>query len=233
MPLHLLFQVVASFLVVEMMLVILLLAPFVRATTWKKVYESTFWMSVRDGINKTLRTELKYKYFLIAIVAIVTVSFIDSGRDVYKIYFPDDEKDIEELKINPCAKHIAEEKYYRESKSFLITGFALYLAIVLHLLRSAIAKRAALEKELEEASAKPSPKSAHVQSEEIEALKKSGIEAKVELKEAKQALSKAEAELGEMKEKYLRMNVDYDELSKNYQKLQEQTNVSEESKKDL
>ncbi|XP_070539754.1 B-cell receptor-associated protein 29-like [Ptychodera flava] len=200
MAVHLLFQITACFLAVEMVLLVTLLLPFVKAKTWKRLYQSALWSRIRQAINRSFGTGLKYQYFVVAIVAIVTVAFLDSANDVYRMYFPDKLSGEGEITGGPCDLYIKEESYYRESKTLLITGFTLYMAIVLLLLRDTIEEKASLEEQLSNISSSEEQRAIEtLSSEEIEAIKKEKMEATLELNETKEALSKALAELDKMK----------------------------------
>ncbi|XP_077985378.1 B-cell receptor-associated protein 31-like isoform X2 [Glandiceps talaboti] len=233
MAVHLLFHIVASFLMIEMATVVILLVPFIRARTWQKVVDSQVWPTIRKTINATLRCEFRYKYFIIGVITIVTISFLDAGRDVYRHYFPDDTaQDVQMMKENPCAYYIEHEKYYRESKNFLVTGFTLYLTIVLVLLRKTLTEKAMLEQVSEKSKTPSESSSKESSSKEIADLRDSKTAVTIELKKTKEALTSTEAELTAMTEKYRKMGEDFDALTEAYNKQMQQNDVGEETKKE-
>lgn len=237
---------IASFLYVEIFLVIILLLPFISPSRWQKVFRSRIISTVSAYSNI---------YFNV-LIAVLLLFFVDSVREVNKYSGPTSEVD---LKHNPDSENLAHMKLFRAQRNFYITGFALFLWFILRRLVNLIAEQArviadrdASHKQAETATnmaksllddqdnklnqKKESQKSSNdkdgsASDNEEKSLAQKLDNTKEELIKTKDELKRAKLDLESMRKQAEATNKEYDRLLKEHAKLQESV-AGEGNKKD-
>merc|ERR1712002_718638 len=210
---------VATFLYVEIAVVILLILPIISAARWQKIFRSRL---------LSFFTHYSNLYFNILIV-ILLVLFLDSIRDMRKYA----------LLRNPATEHATEHarmnidmKMFRSQRNFYIAGFAVFLWLVLRKLVVFVSKIATLEadviatkKQAESASAaakqmmekcdnvaneKASSTESSTDSNEINQLKKDLANTNIELQKSYEDLSKSQVDLAAIKKQAESTSKEYD-----------------------
>lgn len=239
---------VAGLLYVELAITLLLLIPFLKPATWKRILNLPLF-----GTIQTAWTTLFYAALLILIVL-----FADSIRTMMKY---------KELPVNSNltldAKLDYQFKECRGQRNFYISGFTLFLILVIRRLITLIYQRAHLEAEVtairrqaeqanrelqrrlqdddqEGGKGKDKPKSKPSQKEAGEGEEKEKTEVETvgpsqeEYDQLKKELHSAQTDLEAMKKQAQSTNAEYDRLAEQYQKLQatlqEQEGQGEEKK---
>lgn len=125
---------IAGFLYTEVVLVFLLLLPFISAKRWNSILKSRFLRAI----------EGQSSYYFWVFMAILALCFIDAMREMAKYGDSDDSAG------HPSREHLDVElqmhmKLFRAQRNFFISGFALFLFLVLRRLVTLISKQASLE----------------------------------------------------------------------------------------
>merc|ERR1712168_1499474 len=219
---------VATFLYVEIAVVILLILPIISAARWQKIFRSRL---------LSFFTHYSNLYFNILIV-ILLVLFLDSIREIRKY------ENIPEnvtMASTPAAEISFNMKLFRAQRNFYIAGFSLVLFFVLRKLVVFVSKIATLEadviatkKQAESASAaakqmmekcdnvaneKASTESS-TDSNEINQLKKDLANTNIELQKSYEDLSKSQVDLAAIKKQAESTSKEYDRLLSEYSVLQ-------------
>jgi len=233
--------VIASFLYVEIATVLVLLLPFISAHRWQRLFKSRFLKALENQSNL---------YFTVFIFILV-LFFLDAIREVRKYT-----GEIEDTKLDSHA-HLSAElqiqmKLFRAQRNFYISGFALFLWLVLRRLVTLISAQATLQaaniaslkqaqnasetaqKLMDEGSKKTTSAdnlgniAKEEQVKQIEQLKK-------ELSASKDDLKKAKFDVDAMKSQSESLAKEYDRVAEENVKLQSKINHlvgTEHSKKD-
>uniref|UniRef100_A0A3B3HU57 Endoplasmic reticulum transmembrane protein n=2 Tax=Oryzias latipes TaxID=8090 RepID=A0A3B3HU57_ORYLA len=226
---------VATFLYVEVFLVLLLCIPFISPKRWSKVFKSRILQTIALYGNT---------WFMVAI-AILVFLLIDAFREVRK-YSVSDKVDVTN---NPTAIEHIHMKLFRAQRNEYIAGFALLLCLLLRRLATLLSQQASLmasneafKKQAEGASAAAKK---YMDDNELlqEKLQAAGIEVpeggkkgagpqeenKVlkgelktlteELETTKKALHKSDSDVQAMKKQAENLTVEYDRLLEEHSKL--------------
>uniref|UniRef100_A0A8C5R7K7 Endoplasmic reticulum transmembrane protein n=1 Tax=Leptobrachium leishanense TaxID=445787 RepID=A0A8C5R7K7_9ANUR len=121
---------VATFLYVEVFLVLLLCIPFISPTRWQKIFKSRL-VQIVVAYGNT--------FFLVLIVILVLL-LLDAFREIQK-YGVGEQVD---LKNNPVAVEHIHMKLFRAQRNLYIAGFSLLLSFLLRRLVTLISKQATL-----------------------------------------------------------------------------------------
>ncbi|XP_077983467.1 B-cell receptor-associated protein 29-like [Glandiceps talaboti] len=130
----LLWTTIALFLYAEIAIVTILLLPF-RPTMWKKIFNWSWFGWFTTHAN----------FYFTCFLILLSVLFVDSIREMQK----HDVSGEIDLKVVPAAEHLSRVKYFRAQRNFWITGFALFLWMVLKRLCVLISKEADLTENLQ------------------------------------------------------------------------------------
>jgi B-cell receptor-associated protein 31 len=123
--------IIASFLYVEIAFVIILLLPFISPARWQKLFKSRF-----------LRTlEAQANIYFSVFIGILILFFIDAIRDMRK-YSVDDQAHTDHSHLS--AELQAHMKLFRAQRNFFISGFAVFLWLVVRRLVTLISTQATL-----------------------------------------------------------------------------------------
>ncbi|XP_070581114.1 B-cell receptor-associated protein 31-like [Ptychodera flava] len=126
----------AFFLYVEVALVLILVLPILSPSSWKKIFNSRLavWISTHGTL------------YFICFLLFLLVMFADAIREIRKYGVVVQETNIQAA---PHAELNHRIKYFRAQRNLYITGFALFLWVVLKRLCVLISKEADLIEELE------------------------------------------------------------------------------------
>lgn len=225
---------VATFLYVEVFLVLLLCIPFISPTRWQKIFKSRLVQLVVAYGNT----------FFVVLIVILVLLLLDAFREIQK-YGVGEQVD---LKNNPVAVEHIHMKLFRAQRNLYIAGFSLLLSFLLRRLVTLISKQATLlaSNEAFKKQAESASDAAKKYMEENDKLKKqlkaSGVEVsdvpetsaeeenkklkgqvnklKDELESTKKSLSKSENEVIAIKKQSEGLTKEYDRLLEEHSKLQ-------------
>ncbi|CAH1783240.1 unnamed protein product, partial [Owenia fusiformis] len=229
---------IATFLYIEIAIVLLLLLPFISAATWQKLFKSRIFAAVTTYANW---------YFNIFIVVLL-ILFADAVRDIRRFDSTLEEKI--DLKNNPQAETMLQMRMFRAQRNLYIVGFALLLFVVLRRLVTLISQQASLAASEEAAikQAKSASDAAQkLMEENAQKKKETGDNEKNEsrpddklikelevtkkdLEDVKEELHRANLDLATMKKQAESTNEEYDRLLKELTAVQSQ--VASGDKKD-
>jgi len=218
MSLH--WTLIAGFLYGEIALLLILLLPFISNRTWNKFFRSKF---LKGLGNQTV-------YYFYVLVAILVLFFLDAIREMRK--YSDEQQAAEH---NHGASHLDAQmqmhmRLFRAQRNFYISGFALFLCLVIRRLTALISSNATAEVEREAAM-----KQAASASRAAESLLDSGSAApenkdvkamEKELKETKEELRKATKNVSSMKTQSENLTQEYDRLLAEKDKLEKQLRIA-------
>ncbi|XP_072257764.1 B-cell receptor-associated protein 29 [Pyxicephalus adspersus] len=229
---------VASFLYGEIAVLLILCIPFVSPLRWRKIFRFQLWNKISPYWNKAF----------LSIIVVLIVLFLDAVREVRK-YSSGPTIDKTASLPSSSYDHI-HMKLFRSQRNLYISGFSLFLWLVLRRIISLINQLAsvmdnndALQTQVEkvnEAARKhmednnelkkvlnsnKDGKNEKVVKAENERLKKEIIDGKEELKRLSEAFSKSQAEAVALKKQSEGLTREYDRLLKEHEQLQ---NIKEE-----
>jgi len=220
MSLH--WTLIAGFLYAEIAFVALLLLPFVSTSAWHKVFKSRF--------LRGLESQLIYYFYVL--VAILIMFFLDAIREMMK--YGDMEHSPNAASSHLDAQMQQHMRLFRAQRNFYISGFALFLCLVIKRMVSLISANATLNAEKEAAL-----KQAESASRAAESIMKSGgdgddSEAVKELKEKVKGLEKelnsANKNVESMKTQSENLTQEYDRLMEEKDKLERKVNIMGDKK---
>lgn len=209
---------VATFLYIEITIVILLLLPIISPRKWQSFFKSRFLKSIGNQGN------LYFTGFLLILILL----FLDSIREMRRYSFGR-EHDEQHGHLNAELAHSM--KLFRAQRNFYIAGFALFLCLVIRRIASLISCTAQLKCELEaltkqaqgaskaaEALLKDSKSGSKVAGDELMGNKDEKKLLK-EISELKKNLEKAVTEKEAMAKQASGLTKEYDRLAKEHAEL--------------
>jgi len=213
MSLH--WTLIAGFLYAEIAALALLLLPFISNKMWHKLFKSRF--------LKGLESQLIYYFYVL--VAILVLFFMDALREMNKYSESDANKEGHQSHLD--AQMQAHMRLFRAQRNFYISGFALFLCLVIKKLVNLISNNATLQAEKEAAI-----KQAEGASKAAEALMAGSDGETKELKELKEKLKGMDKELNSananvetMKKQSANLTQEYDRLMEEKDRLQRKVNI--------
>jgi B-cell receptor-associated protein 31 len=223
--------IIATFLYVEIGVVLLLVLPVASPKRWNKVFKSRF--------LKALSSQASMYFFIL--LAILVLFFLDAVREMRKYSSPET---TEATHAHLDAEMQVNMRLFRAQRNFYISGFALFLSLVIRRLVILISQQASLLAHSEAAmrqaeSATATAESLLAQNQTSVAQNDTNEAHDKEVTELKEKLAKAEKALDwEKKDKEAVKNQaesvskEYDRLSAEYCKLQTKIDAGDEPKKD-
>ncbi|CAN9515305.1 unnamed protein product [Ophioblennius macclurei] len=224
---------VATFLYVEVFLVLLLCIPFISPKRWNKIFKSRIMQTIALYGNTS---------FMVAI-AILVFLLIDAFREVRK-YSVTEKVD---MTNHPTAIEHIHMKLFRAQRNEYIAGFALLLCLLLRRLATLLSQQASLmasneafkkqaesatdaakkymedndllQEKLRDAGVEVPEAGRKGPQEENKALKKEVKMLKEELDTTKTALQKSDRDVSAMKKQAENLTVEYDRLLEEHSKL--------------
>jgi len=206
MSLH--WTIIAGFLYGEIAALLLLLIPFISPRTWNKLFKSR--------LLKGLESQLIYYFYVL--VTILVLFFLDAIREMRK--YSDDPQDSSHSHHDghldvQMQTHM---RLFRAQRNFYISGFALFLCLVIRRMVTLLSNNACLDVEKEAAM-----KQAQSASRAAEELMKGG-DGSDELKEK---LAQRELELNKALKDVASMKAQAENLSSEYDRLCDEKNALE------
>ncbi|XP_077091257.1 B-cell receptor-associated protein 29 [Siphateles boraxobius] len=225
---------VASFLYVEIGVLVIFCLPFVSPQRWQRIFKWRIWNSLSQFWNKGFLT----------MIVILIVLFLDALREVRKYSNADQTKD---AKLHPNMFDHMHMKLFRAQRNLYISGFSLFLWLVMrrvitliNQLAVALGTSAALQTQAESAN-----KAAKKYMEDNEMLKQALVDPKgeggkkqdteenkllkkevqrltEELKSRTDDLKMSKSDLDAMKKQTEGLTKEYDRLLQEHQELQNQ-----------
>jgi len=205
MSLH--WSLIAGFLYLEIAVMFLFLIPFISNKRWSQLFKSRF--------LKAVENQLVYYFYIV--VAILVLFFLDAIREMNKY---------SENQLHTEASHgthldtqmQTHMRLFRSQRNFYISGFALFLCLVIKRLVSLITSSAIIEVEREAALKQAVSASRAAESLMQEDKGTSDLEKKLEDKEAE--LQTALADVTSMKAQSLSLTKEYDRLMEEKDKVE-------------
>lgn len=239
----------AAFLYLEMGILLLFCVPFISSQRWNSLFKSQLIKAIFEYGN----------FYFNALVLVMTLLLADSVREIMK-YSKLDTAQMD-LKNNPQAETMAHMRLFRAQRNLYISGFALFLLIVMRKVIKLISRQAELEASNEASIKQAKNVSDHCQKvmEENDRLKKvagdkGGVKSKArdeedsgnelvkmrsELEEKNEELSKrtedlekTKKDLSALKEQAQGITREYDRLLEEHSKVQAQLDKDHGDKKD-
>ncbi|XP_037745065.2 B-cell receptor-associated protein 29 isoform X1 [Chelonia mydas] len=236
---------VATFLYTEIGVILLLCVPFISPLRWQKIFVIPVWNKIANYWNKAFLT----------IIVLLIVLFLDAIREVKKYSTAHGTE--KAANINPNAYDHIQMKLFRSQRNLYISGFSLFLWLVLRrtvTLITQLAKEMGIQVAMEiqvantnEAARKYMEENEKLQQalnekgkceneqaleEDNKKLRQETEKLKAELKKTLNALSKATNEVTAVKKQSEGLKREYDRLMKEHERLQDLLD-EEEDKKDL
>jgi len=202
MSLH--WSLIAGFLYVEIAVMFLFLIPFISNKRWSQLFKSRF--------LKAVENQLVYYFYIV--VAILVLFFLDAIREMNKY---------SENQLHADGTHLDTQlqthmRLFRSQRNFYISGFALFLCLVIKRLVSLITSSAIIEVEREAALKQALSASRAAESLMQDDKGASDLEKKLEEKEAE--LQTALADVTSMKAQSLSLTKEYDRLMEEKDKVE-------------
>ncbi|XP_068173595.1 B-cell receptor-associated protein 29-like [Antennarius striatus] len=220
---------VATFLYVEMGVLLILCLPFVSARRWQSFFNLGIWSKVKQFSNRVFLT----------MIIILIVLFLDAVREVRKYSTKEDGMD---SKLTPNMFDHRHMKLFRAQRNLYISGFAVFLWLVMKrviTLITQLASESAITADLQ-VQADTANQDAKKYMEENELLKKTLMEGKgdqataegmellrkdteklkKELETSGDALKNSQLEADLLKKQMEGLSREYDRLLKEHQGLQ-------------
>ncbi|XP_046879000.1 B-cell receptor-associated protein 29 [Hypomesus transpacificus] len=220
---------VALFLYVEIGILLIFCLPFISARRWQNIFQLSIWNRVARFGNK----------FFLTMIIVLVVLFLDAVREVRKYSGSEQSKD---PKLHPNMFDHLHMKLFRAQRNLYISGFSLFLWLVMRRVTTLISQLASAESstaslQTQADSANQAAKQYIEDNELLEQtlLERRGDEAtregnqmlrkeveklKAELKGSEEVLRRSEAELLALKEQQEGLTLEYDSLMKEHHKLQ-------------
>lgn len=224
---------VASFLYVEIGVLLIFCLPFISAQRWQSIFKWSIWNRLSQFWNKGFLT----------MIILLIVLFLDALREVRKYSNADQSKD---AKLLPNMFNHMHMKLFRAQRNLYISGFSLFLWLVMrrvitliNQLATAVGTSAALQTQAESAN-----KAAKKYMEDNEMLKQALTDSKEggktqdpeenellkrevqrlmeKLESSTDALKKSKSDLDTMKKQTEGLTKEYDRLLQEHQELQNQ-----------
>jgi len=204
MSLH--WTLIAGCLYLEIAILLLLLIPFISNRVWSKLFRSRFLKGIENQLG----------YYFYILVAILVLFFLDAIREMNK--YSDAPSGASDHATHLDAQMQAHMRLFRAQRNFYISGFALFLSLIIRKLVALITTSATLEVELE--AAMKQAQSATRAAESLMNDDKGASEFEEKLKKKDEELQKALADVTSMKSQSVNLTTEYDRLMKEKDKLE-------------
>ncbi|XP_065350633.1 B-cell receptor-associated protein 31 [Cloeon dipterum] len=208
---------IAGFLYLEIAVVLLLVLPLISARRWQSFFKSRF--------LQTLSSQAQL-YFLI-LLAILILFFLDAIREMRK--YSDKEHTADHQHLD--AEMQSTMRLFRAQRNFYISGFALFLSLVIRRLVTLISTQATLEA-CSEASMKQAQSATQAARQMMTSPKEELQELNNEINELKKELAKEKLDKEAVLRQSENLSEEYDRVSKLNSELERKLAASEPSKKD-
>ncbi|GLH01056.1 hypothetical protein R5R35_006287 [Gryllus longicercus] len=208
---------IAAFLYAEIFLVLLLVLPVASPQRWQRIFKSRF--------LSALSSQAQY-YFMI-LIAVLVLFFLDAIREMRKYSNPE-----EGTHQHLDAEMQVNMRLFRAQRNFYISGFALFLSLVIRRLVTLISTQATLLAESEAAlkqarsatstarSLISQTQSSAAQNDANEAHDKQVKALKEQVQELERTLNRERKDKEALKSQAESTNAEYDRLAEEHRKLQ-------------
>lgn len=205
MSLH--WTLIAGFLYVEIAVMFLLLIPFISNKAWSKLFKSRFLKGIENQLG----------YYFYILVAILVLFFLDAIREMNK-YSENQVSNEVSHATHLDSQMQAHMRLFRAQRNFYISGFALFLSLVIRKMVALITAGATLEAELQ--AAMKQAQSATRAAELLMKDDKGASDLEKKLEEKGEELQKALADVTTMKSQSINLTKEYDRLMEEKDKLE-------------
>jgi len=221
MSLH--WTLIAGFLYGEIGVTLILLIPFISNKTWRKLFKSRFLKGIEN----------QFVYYFYILVAILILFFLDAIREMNK-YGDEQHTQDHSHGTHLDAQMQMHMRLFRAQRNFYISGFALFLCLVIKRIVSLITENAGLDIEKEAAmkQAQSASRAAETLMGESGDKKEKDSELEKKLKSTENELSKALKNVESMKSQSENLTKEYDRLMEEKDKLERQVRIQGGDKKD-
>lgn len=223
--------IIATFLYFEIAVVLLLVLPVASPQRWRKIIKSRFLNALSNQAS----------FYFLVLLSILVLFFLDAIREMRKYSSPET---TEATHAHLDAEMQVNMRLFRAQRNFYISGFSLFLSLVIRRLVILISEQASLLAQSEAAvrqaqSATATAESllaqnqaSMAQNDTNEAHDKEVTELKEKLAKAEKALEWEKKDKEALKNQAESVNKEYDRLNEEYRKLQAKIDVGDEPKKD-
>merc|ERR1712228_336384 len=184
--------------------ILLLLVPFISTKMWNKVFKSRF--------LKGLENQLIYYFYVL--VAILILFFLDAIREMQK-YSTEEQNQNKSGMSHLDAQMQMHGRLFRAQRNFYISGFALFLCLVIRKMVTLMINNAVLEVERE--AAMKQAKSASMAAEALLDGASGAADSKAE-----KALQEKDEELKKALKNVESMKIQSENLAKEYDRLMDE-----------
>lgn len=222
---------IAGVMYIELAVTVLLLIPFISPTRWHQIFKSRFLRSIGN------MSHIYFKMFLLLLV----LFFIDAIREMRKYSGELAEQSRGDHGHHLDAEMQAHMRLFRAQRNFYISGFSLFLWVVLQRLATLISRLAITmadsEAAIKQAKSASDAAAQLLKQEKVEQEEDQQKEANVsnEIKELKEDKKRLEAERDAALKQASAVSREYDRLMEEHADLQaklKKAECVEESKKD-
>uniref|UniRef100_A0A0K2UJF7 Endoplasmic reticulum transmembrane protein n=1 Tax=Lepeophtheirus salmonis TaxID=72036 RepID=A0A0K2UJF7_LEPSM len=216
MSLH--WNLIAGFLYLEIGVIALLLFPFISPRIWSKFFKSKF--------LKGLENQLVYYFYVL--LAILVLFFLDAIREMIKY---NDENTMEgHGKAHMDVQMQNHLRLFRSQRNFYISGFSLFLCLVIRRMVGLLSQNSILE--AEKSAAMKQATSASRAAEQIMSGESVDSELKKKLESTLDELEKAKKDVEGMKTQSKNLTEEYDRLMEEKDKLERRLSTMGDKKDD-
>ncbi|XP_058058386.1 B-cell receptor-associated protein 31 isoform X5 [Anopheles bellator] len=212
--------IIASFLYVELFIVLMLVLPLRSPQQWHRFFKSRF-------LAMLSRQAQTYFYLLLAVLVLFLLEAI---REMRK--YSSNDHTHTETHLNVEMQHSM--RLFRAQRNFYISGFAIFLSLVIRRLVSLISGQAVLLAQAEASmkQAQSATSAARSLMNQQKGDEKPDTKTKPAITELEQELTKERKDKEAMKSQSESLNREYDRLTEEYSKLQKKITVSSPDKSD-
>ncbi|GFG37265.1 hypothetical protein Cfor_10958 [Coptotermes formosanus] len=224
--------IIASFLYVEIVIVVLLVLPVASPQRWNKI--------IKSRVLRAISNQASIYFFVL--LAVLVLFFLDAIREMRKYSSPET---TEATHAHLDAEMQVNMRLFRAQRNFYISGFALFLSMVIRRLVILISQQASLLAQSEAAmrqaesatttaqSLLAQTQTSMAQNDTNEAHDKEVTELKEKLAKAEKALEYERKDKEALKNQAESVSKEYDRLNEEYLKLQAKVDGGDaETKKD-
>jgi len=224
--------IIASFLYLEIAVVLLLVLPLAGPRRWQSIFKSRFLNSISNQAGL-------YFYILLAVLVLF---LLDAIREMRKYSNPDHLPGQHQIH-HPDLEMQVNMRLFRAQRNFYISGFSLFLSLVIRRLVSLISQQATLlaENEAIMAQAKSATSTArnllsqsgvNAENKSNEAHDKEITELKKKITDLEKDLNKEKQDKDAIKKQAESTNKEYDRLNEEYRKVLQKVEAGSDKKAD-
>jgi len=216
--------IIAGFLYLEVGITLLLVLPVASAPKWAKFFKSRFFAMIKSQIQL-------YFYLL---VGVLVLFLLEAIREMRKYSHIDP---AQEQHLNVGMQHSM--RLFRAQRNFYISGFAIFLTLVIRRLVSLVLEQASILAQAEASMKQAQSATAAAKSLMKDEPPTAGAKGDKPLAELQERIKELEADLVKerkdkeaMKSQAESLNKEYDRLTEEFSKLQRKVTVSSSTKDD-